>query len=140
MPGVITPCTNLVVDGKRYIYYPRKRSCCFCCDEAHGCGVTPKDYFADASYVGQEKIVSTLYDKWEKVVSGVSILFYATTDSQIPRRIFEGTHHVFDYNILTFKNMTFPDELFDLPSYCDPEESCPLSTNCGKLRLGLQTE
>jgi hypothetical protein len=135
MPQVVTPCTSLIVEGKLYLYFPRKKTCCFCCDEEHGCGVTPRDYFVGSEYLGQEKLVDTIYDKWEKIVEGVSVLFYTTADDRsIPRRIVEGTGHIYDYNVLTFKNTTFPDSVFEFPSYCKNAPSCPLSSNCGKLR------
>jgi hypothetical protein len=49
-----TPCTQLVRDGKRYIIYPFLRSCCECCDAAHGCGIMRRDWLREAEYVGKD--------------------------------------------------------------------------------------
>lgn len=38
-PNVSTPCILLMRENKRYIVYPAKRLCCYCCNDAHGCGV-----------------------------------------------------------------------------------------------------
>ncbi len=32
MPNVNTKCQHLIVDQKRYIVFPEKNQCCFCCD------------------------------------------------------------------------------------------------------------
>jgi len=37
-----------------------------CCDASHGCGIMKQDWFKDGKYLGQERIVDTMYDKWVK--------------------------------------------------------------------------
>lgn len=66
LPNITTPCTHTVVNGKRYLIFPQRRVCCFCCDSAHGCGVLKKDWLNGAKYLGQEVLIDTLYDKWEQ--------------------------------------------------------------------------
>lgn len=66
LPNVTTPCQSITVDNKRWIVYPQRSQCCFCCDAAHGCGILKPDWLADSEYKGQEKIIDTLYDKWSK--------------------------------------------------------------------------
>ena len=66
LPNVSTKCQHLVVDEKRYIVFPDKNQCCMCCDAEHGCGIMRADWFKDGKYLGQEKIVDTVYDKWVK--------------------------------------------------------------------------
>lgn len=39
LPYTSTSCTLLMRENKRYIIYPEKRMCCYCCDALHGCGV-----------------------------------------------------------------------------------------------------
>ena len=51
-PNVTTPCTSLTRDGKRYIVFPERRSCCMCCDQAHGCGILKPDWLKTAKYEG----------------------------------------------------------------------------------------
>jgi hypothetical protein len=50
LPNVATPCTHLVREKKRYIVFPERRTCCMCCDEAHGCGVLSRNWLKDAKY------------------------------------------------------------------------------------------
>lgn len=66
LPNVTTRCQHLVVDQKRYIVFPDKSQCCICCDASHGCGIVKQDWFKDGKYLGQERIVDTMYDKWVK--------------------------------------------------------------------------
>jgi hypothetical protein len=66
LPNVNTLCQHLVVNEKRYIVFPEKSQCCVCCDASHGCGIVKQDWFVDGKYLGQEKIVDTIYDKWVK--------------------------------------------------------------------------
>lgn len=53
LPNVTTPCTHLTVNNKRYIHFPNKKQCCFCCDSEHGCGILKQDWLSDASFLGQ---------------------------------------------------------------------------------------
>jgi hypothetical protein len=53
--------------GKRYLYFPEKNDCCYCCDAAHGCGVLKPDWHSDAEFV---EYVSSAngqqLEKWSK--------------------------------------------------------------------------
>ncbi len=55
-PNVTTDCSNLVVAGKRYIWFPQKNQCCYCCDSAHGCGILKPTWLSSGTFVGQEVI------------------------------------------------------------------------------------
>ena len=132
LPNVSTPCTQTTVHDRRYIIYPQRRQCCFCCDSAHGCGILKTTWLDGANYMGMETIDGTAYDKWEKK-GGEDNYWWATTDNdQIPRRLQEGDSHVFDFVVSSFENITFPDTLFEIPTYCT--SSCPLSSICGQFR------
>ena len=45
-------CTHYVSEGKRYLDFPEKNYCCYCCDAAHGCGILKPDWMSDAAYEG----------------------------------------------------------------------------------------
>lgn len=66
LPNVTTACQHITVGSKRWLVFPQRTQCCFCCDSDHGCGILKPDWLADSEYKGQEKIVDTLYDKWSK--------------------------------------------------------------------------
>jgi len=53
MSGVTTPCQHLTVNKKRFIIFPAKSQCCFCCDADHGCGILKPDWLKDADYKGK---------------------------------------------------------------------------------------
>jgi hypothetical protein len=142
LPNVSTPCQHLVVENKRFIVFPKKQQCCFCCDAEHGCGLLKPDWFVDGEYLGQEKIVDTMFDKWNKKGTQTFYLeipdaiYWATADeNQTPRRFSEDdATHIIDYLPHTFVNKTIPASVFALPSYCSASSSCPLSSKCGKFR------
>jgi hypothetical protein len=48
LPNVTTACTHLTVDDKRYIVFPQKKQCCFCCDSSHGCGILKQNWLEGA--------------------------------------------------------------------------------------------
>jgi hypothetical protein len=52
-PNQTTDCTDLVVGGKRYIWFPQKNQCCFCCDSDHGCGILKPDWLNGGEFLGQ---------------------------------------------------------------------------------------
>lgn len=53
LPNVSNPCIHLIRDKKRWIVFPEKRTCCMCCDQAHGCGTLKRDWLNSAKYEGE---------------------------------------------------------------------------------------
>lgn len=53
LPNTTTACIQLIRDKKRYLVFPEKRSCCMCCDAAHGCGTLKRDWLSTAKYIGE---------------------------------------------------------------------------------------
>ena len=133
MPNVTTPCTQTTVGGKRYIIYPQKKYCCFCCDSAHGCGVLKQDWLEGADYLGTERLIDTDYDKWSKDGMFGYNHFWTNIDGNVPRRLDEDGKHLTDYLVHTYINKTFDESYFALPSYCG-NVNCPLASICGKFR------
>jgi hypothetical protein len=35
--------------GKRFLDFPDKKYCCFCCDSTHGCGIVAPDWIAKSN-------------------------------------------------------------------------------------------
>ena len=136
LPNTTTSCTHTVVNGKRYIIFPQKRVCCFCCDSAHGCGILKRDWLKGAQYLGQEVLVDTVYDKWEQ--DGVETNYWwATTDQkQIMRRLASSKRLVMDFLPHTYVEKKFEDSVFALPDYCNT--TCPSSSLCGGFQLRAQ--
>lgn len=81
LPNVTTACTHLTVGGKRYIVYPQRKQCCYCCDSQHGCGPLKKNWLEGATYVGVDRIIDTNYNKWSKDGDFGYNYFWVTIDN-----------------------------------------------------------
>ena len=64
LPNVTTPCTQLIAGGKRWLVFPEKRTCCFCCDAAHGCGILRRDWLSTSKFEGNETLSGEPFYKW----------------------------------------------------------------------------
>lgn len=88
IPKVNTPCVQYTVNNKRWIAFPQKSVCCFCCDSSHGCGILAPDWLKGAEYKGEEKIIDTVYNKWSKDGDVGYNYFWANKDQDnTPRRL-----------------------------------------------------
>lgn len=66
LPDVDAPCLLYAVGGKRWVAYPTRNQCCFCCDSEHGCGPLRPDWLEGADYLGTDTVDGVAYDKWSK--------------------------------------------------------------------------
>lgn len=131
--NVSTPCTELVVNQSRWIIYPQKSQCCFCCDSAHGCGILKKDWLKGADYLGDEIIDGANYNKWnQQGVVGYNHYWSSTDGFNVPRRLDENGGHIFDYIIKSYSEKPLDAKIFALPQYC--KDPCPDTSFCGKHR------
>jgi hypothetical protein len=67
LPNVTTACQQYTLNNKRWIVYPVKQTCCFCCDSSHSeqCGIMKPDILKGASYKGANKLNDGyVYDEW----------------------------------------------------------------------------
>jgi hypothetical protein len=134
-----TPCQNLVVDGKRWIVFPQKSQCCYCCGSEKGCGILKPDWLAGAEYLGEETIEGVKFNKWNKGTDNAYNYYWATADENAyPRRINENGTHIIDYNFHSYRNTTLDDKLFAVPSYC--KSNCSDKSVCGMFRLQAQEQ
>jgi hypothetical protein len=133
VPNVTTPCTNLVVEGKRWIIFPQRSQCCFCCDSAHGCGILKPNWLEGAVYLKDDVIDGVTYHKWNKQGDvGYNYYWSSADDNNYPRRLDENGAHITEYNVHSYRKRPQDPKLFALPAYC--KDPCPAATICGKLR------
>ena len=52
--GQADKCSEFVVKGEKYIYYPLQDDCCYCCSAEKGCGALSPDWMKDGTYVGEK--------------------------------------------------------------------------------------
>jgi len=126
-----TPCVQLVVNSKRWFYFPLVKKCCFCCDQAHGCGILKRNWLGNAKFVGKEDLSGQTFNKF--VDADAQIEYWETSDSRrIPRRMIELRTLTKDYIMNTYSEEYIEDSIFSVPSYCSQSNVCP--GNCAKFR------
>jgi hypothetical protein len=131
-----TPCSHIVVDGKRYLYYPEKNYCCYCCDSSHGCGILRPDWLSSAAYLGTVQENGVEYQKWD--MQGLQHnYFFSTNDGRrVMRRIVQEPNDVQEFDVESFVGDISDEAVLTLPSQCNPNKTCPFATFCSALRLG----
>lgn len=149
-PGRDTPCTVLIVGGRRWQIFPQHSVCCLCCTSAHGCGPLRPDWLLGADYQGEETLDGTKCEIWHKTGKNQSYLGFTTEDylyttsdeRRIPRRLDEGEMSIANYDLDTFVKKDFEESVFALPPYCNSVKPthCPLTSICGLLRQGIPTK
>lgn len=121
---------------KRFLDFPNKNYCCFCCDSAHGCGLLYPDWLVKgkARYVGTAQLdPQGPYNKWE-IKGGQENYYYTKNDSsQTPRRLEQVPEDNMDFT--NFKAGPVDPKRFVLPSYCTSQ--CGSLTICAGLRQNI---
>ena len=129
-----TPCSHIVVDGDRYLHYPEKNECCYCCSEEHGCGMLFPTWLQDAEYIGEEEHMGVKSYKWNK--TGLQSNFYYETIAEDPLdrtmlSIYQESNDLQDfYGFST----NFSNETLKLPSVCSKTTTCSYFSTCTLLR------
>lgn len=130
-----TPCQHYVVEGKRYLNFPKKDYCCYCCDSAHGCGILKPDWLAGAIFEGEKTDANGItYNVWNK--KGLQNNYYwATKDQNILARIDQQPNDIQEFDVSTYKVTIDNPSIFDLPSKCSANVKCPIISVCTALRF-----
>ncbi|XP_012559347.2 uncharacterized protein LOC105845774 [Hydra vulgaris] len=119
-----TPCTQLVLEGQRWLIYPDLKECCQCCDAQHGCGVLKPTWLQNATYLG---IVDGNF-KWNQ--KGLQDNFYLETAGRVMLQINQVPNDIQDFDPSSFTTtIENADEVFKLPAYCEPVK-CSLFSTC----------
>lgn len=140
MPNMSTPCTFIMREKKRWIVFPEKRLCCYCCDDRHGCGVPDRGFLSGTKFVGYEALGDDSFFKWrfdstyyDNLAGDADNYYYDTADlDRIPRRFANFNRTIDDFIVSSFSTEPIPSSVFVLPDYC--KSTCPMTTICGKLQ------
>ena len=132
-----TPCDQYVDEhGDRYLHYPEKEDCCFCCSAEHGCGILKQDWMADGTFEGEIEFEGYSAYKWDK--KGLQSNLYIETIAENPAdRIMlnmdqqTNDNQIFDPNTW---ELSFDSSLLDLPPNCNKAKTCPLASLCTVVR------
>jgi len=121
-----TPCTQLVLEGVRWVIYPEKKSCCQCCHAANGCGILKPTWMSGAEYLGEK---SGEY-KWNKPGLQANY-YYETVKGRVLTQIDQVPNDVQYYDPDSFKlTIAQEEEVFRLPDYCVKGDKCSLFSTC----------
>eukprot|EP01016_Furgasonia_blochmanni_P019416 TRINITY_DN2176_c0_g1_i3.p1 TRINITY_DN2176_c0_g1~~TRINITY_DN2176_c0_g1_i3.p1 ORF type:complete len:280 (+),score=58.19 TRINITY_DN2176_c0_g1_i3:66-905(+) len=135
-----TPCNQIVSSGKRYLVFPEKQDCCYCCADEHGCGVLKPNWLSQAQYQGTVEEGGSSYEKW--VINGLQAnYYYATNDAKrVPYKIDQQPNDVVVYDVNSFQAAISDPAVFDLPEYCDPNRTCDFLSVCTLVRYAPQSQ
>lgn len=128
---VDTPCTHLVVDGKRYLIFPKKQYCCLCCDASKGCGILLPSWVNGAKFIGYTIYNGNNVTKWDQ--PGLqSNYYYQTVNGNLPAGIDQVGTSYMAYDVKSYTDAPIDPSVFDIPtSIC--EAKCPLVSICSLL-------
>jgi hypothetical protein len=122
------PCTQLVVDGFRYLVFPTIENCCMCCTTEQGCSILRPDWLSNATFIGYNTTESVKYQIWDK--KGFQDNYYWQVDAtQVPYIIDQHPDDKMVFNVSSFSKTVDPS-VFALPSYCSKDRKCPATSSC----------
>jgi len=127
-----TPCSQIVVDDIRYIYYPELNYCCACCTKKEGCGLLLPTWIKNASYVGQTTLNKTIVDEW--TYKDIQVFYYETPNTRVPIEIKIAPVDKIDFDLSSYKSDIADPSVFNLPSICKSTQKCPMS-GCSNPKL-----
>jgi hypothetical protein len=135
-----TPCSQIVTPaGDRYLYYPEKADCCFCCDAAHGCGVVIPTWLNGAAFLGNVTLTRTKAEYetyyWDQV--GNQDNYYWETEEATPvdrimLQLYEAPieHQVY----APFRLNSVDQAHLALPSICSKDNACSILSVCAAVQ------
>ena len=129
-----TPCSQIVTSGDRYLYFPQKDYCCYCCSSEHGCGILKPDWLSGASFIDYvTEQDGTVFEKWNK--PGLqSNFYYATATDRIMKKIDQQPNDTQDFDVSSFKSTISDPNVFNLPAKCKKDFACPFISACTAVR------
>ena len=128
-----TPCSHIVVEGKRYLYFPEKHDCCMCCTNKGGCGVLKPNWLDGSIYQGET--VDAESNKKYQIFNQKGLqdnLVYIDEQTGHMARINQTPDDDQVYDVSTFTDQVDP-KMFELPTICDPKKKCPWLSICTAL-------
>lgn len=133
-----TPCSHIVVDGDRYLYYPERNECCFCCSADHGCGILRPNWMDAATYLGVDSLNGVSAHKWDNMGLQHNYYYETLEDEPLDRSlvaIYQMTNDFQDYK--QDRVLTVDESKLQLPNICDKSKTCSLASTCTALRKGM---
>ena len=87
--GDYSTCVQYNSGGHRYIDYPARDQCCYCCSDEEGCGLLKDNWLANGTFIGQTTFDGKTSYEWDQ--KGFSDnFFYETTETDPKARTMLG--------------------------------------------------
>jgi len=130
-----TPCSHIVVNGSRYLWFPTDNYCCYCCGDADGCGVLSPNWLQTASFVAYNQTSDGYTLQMWNVQGLQSNYYYAIDGSMIPYEIDQVPNDIQYFNPSTYQAHISDPSIFNLPSsQCNTNNTCPFLSTCTAVR------
>lgn len=127
-----TPCQHIVVAGRRYLNFPEKNYCCYCCSADHGCGILKPNWLSEAVFEDYVEENGAMLERWNK--KGLQDnLYFQDAKSKIMKRIDQKPNDLQDYDVSSYHSGISDPSVFDLPEGCE-NTTCPTLSICSTLR------
>ncbi|CAG9322716.1 unnamed protein product [Blepharisma stoltei] len=127
------PCSHIVVNGNRYLYYPKDHYCCYCCNSAQGCGSLNPTWMDNGTFLGTAPHNGVNAYGWLRTLQQ-DRYYYETAATQPSARvmlsIYEMGGDFKDFHAITY---SVPSGIFDLPKECNIKLKCPETSVCSQL-------
>lgn len=128
-----TPCTQVVKNKKRYIYFTEKKFCCMCCTAEEGCGVVNPDWVSAGTYLGT-KVVDGVSSYEYDIVGGQHNYYDESVSGKQPIRLDQAPLSDMHWDVESYVEKITDESVFDLPSDLgDCEQKCGHASVCSAL-------
>jgi hypothetical protein len=127
-------CQHIVSGGKRYLYYPILGQCCYCCNDAQGCGVPAYNFLGSSRYLGEDVYYGIDVKMWELG----DYVYYETTETEPADRDWVATiatNDTYTY-VWSFSRTINDPSALEVPGLCSVAAACPAGPCLARRTLG----
>ena len=132
-----TPCSHIVSEGKRYLHYPEKKSCCYCCNAAQGCGILKPTWLTGADFKGEVNIDGQQAYLWDQHGLQPNLYYETIAENPLDRKqieTFQGSNDKQVFDTTTFSK-SLPNDHMALPDECEAASACSYASVCSAVRM-----
>jgi hypothetical protein len=128
-----TPCSHIVVDGVRYLYFPEKNDCCSCCTNKGGCGVLKPDWMKTGKKVEEYEKDGQTYQVWnQRGLQDNLLTVVKKGDSWVMTSLDQKPNDLMTFNPDS-ETSDFDESVLELPDLCKTAQKCTKLSVCGAL-------
>ena len=136
--GDSTPCHQYISNGNRFVHYPARDQCCYCCSEADGCGMLKPNWLANATFIGTTTFNGSPAYEWDQK-GGSDNFYYEFPFGDPSYRYPLGIKEPAETFTFTSYESTVDNSMLKLPSTCDISHTCSWLNMCEQARNSGET-